>query len=129
MINMITIQGNLVNDPVLSKTDGGASVVNVTLACRRDRHGTGKDADYIRATAWEGRAEYLSKRFHKGDNIIVTGRVEEIARTPKSGTPYTYLEVRIERIESGVTAEMRKAVRGDRPPVHKEHKERKGKPY
>ena len=112
MLNFIAIQGNFVADPVLSKTkEKGKSVVNVSLACKRDSRRTSRDADFFRVTFWGDQAEYVARTFKKGDNITVEGRLEETPHTSKDGHKFSIIEIRAMHIRPGVTNEMRRLIR------------------
>lgn len=97
MINFIVVQGNLVADPVLMKTKGGASVSNARIACRRDVKGTKQNADFIRLSCWDANAERLCD-YKKGDNITVIGRLEEGQRVTKEGAHFSTYDIRVSHI-------------------------------
>ena len=112
MLNFIIIQGNLVTDPVLSKTKkNGISVVNTRIACKRDARGTGRDADFVRVSFWGAQAEYVAKNFKKGDNLTVEGRLEEVPHTTKENMSFSFMEVRASHVRSGITKKMRSLIR------------------
>ena len=75
MLNNLSIAGRLVKDPELRKTNGGVPVCRFTIACDRTT-GENKITDFFEVTAWRKNAEFITNYFHKGETIIITGRLE-----------------------------------------------------
>lgn len=73
-MNVSAITGRLTKDPELRSTGSGKSVVSFTLAVVDPDN---KDStDFIDCVAWEGRAEFLSQYFVKGQKVEVTGKIK-----------------------------------------------------
>lgn len=74
MLNKIFINGRLTTDPELKSTPTGKSVVNTTVACKRN----GKDAktDFIPISVWGTSAEYLKNYAKKGTLVSVCGELQ-----------------------------------------------------
>jgi single-strand DNA-binding protein len=70
--------GRLTADPELRTTTGGRSVVSFTLACDRSfaRQGAERETDFIDIVVWGPTAEFVSKYFHKGQLVAVSGRIQ-----------------------------------------------------
>lgn len=103
--NSITIIGNLAADPELRFIASGDAVVNFTVVDqpRSFNRETNQWQDsglplYQRCTAWRGLAENIAASLHKGDNVIVTGRI--VARPPheKDGVKYENKELEVAEI-------------------------------
>ena len=75
MLNHIVIMGRLTKEPELRTTSAGTSVASFTVAVARD-FGTQKETDFIDCVAWQQTAEFISKYFHKGSMIVVSGRMQ-----------------------------------------------------
>lgn len=78
-LNHIVIQGRLTGEPELRTTQSGVSVASFTVAVDRDfggRDGSGKETDFISVVAWRQTGEFVSKYFHKGSMIVVSGRLQ-----------------------------------------------------
>lgn len=76
-INSVTLLGRMVRDPDCKQTQSGISVVSFTVAVDRNyKSGEEREADFINCTAWRGTADFISKWFHKGDPIALTGRIQ-----------------------------------------------------
>ena len=80
---------NLTRDPELRSTADGKSVARLSLAVtpRRREQGAWVDGTttFLDATVWADQAENVAKSLHKGDRVIVIGRVETRVYTPTQG--------------------------------------------
>ncbi|MCR5664241.1 MAG: single-stranded DNA-binding protein [Oscillospiraceae bacterium] len=79
MLNHIVIMGRLTRDPELRYTQSQTPVASFTVAVDRDfggRDGGEKQTDFIDCSAWRSTAEFVSKYFHKGSMIVVSGRLQ-----------------------------------------------------
>jgi single-strand DNA-binding protein len=80
---VVTAVGNLTGDPELRFTPSGAAVAKLTVASTPrtlDRaSGEWKDGDalFLRCTAWRDLAEHIAESLHKGDRVIVQGRLKQ----------------------------------------------------
>ena len=94
MLNNIVLQGRLVLDPDLRRTQAGTAVANFTLAVDRDREVNGERiTDFIDCVAWAGSAEFLSKYFRKGQMAIISGRLQSREWEDKEGNKRRSWEV------------------------------------
>ena len=78
MLNKMIIQGNIVATPELRETQSGKSVISFRLGWNETYKET-KSELFINCVAWGYTAEFISKYFIKGSQIIVEGRL--ISRT------------------------------------------------
>ena len=87
MLNVITIGGRLTKDPELRTTQTGVSVCSFSVAVERDfaAQGQQKETDFFDCVVWRQGAEFVSKYFHKGDMILVTGRMQSRDWTDNNG--------------------------------------------
>ena len=83
-INKSIMLGRLTADPELKKTNSGKSVATFSVAL--DRGGKDKGADFPTCIAWEGRAEFICKYFHKGDWIGLEARIQTRTYEAKDGS-------------------------------------------
>ena len=113
MLNQIAIQGRLVRDPELRRTNSGKAVTSFTLVCDRDfkNQQTGeKEVDFIECVAWGGTAEMVEKYFHKGQMAVATGRLQLRDWTDKNDQKRRTAEILVNSIyfcgskESGTQA-------------------------
>ena len=76
-INNVVLSGSLSRDPEIKQTQSGVSVCNFCIAVDRQyKSGEEKICDFINCVAWRGTADFVSKWFHKGDGIGVTGSIQ-----------------------------------------------------
>ena len=74
MLNEIILQGRLTADPELKMTTTNKPVTSFSLAVERDFSTNGeKETDFINIVAWNGTAEFITKYFTKGRQMIVKG--------------------------------------------------------
>lgn len=85
-MNFIAIHGRLVRDPEMRRTQSGVAVTTITVAVDRAYSGDGeKQADFFDCVFWRQGAEFVSKYFTKGKEIIVTGEMQSRKWTDKDG--------------------------------------------
>lgn len=77
-MNKVELMGRLTKDPEIRYTQtSNTPVANFTLAVnRRWKKDTERQADFINIVAWNKTAEFVSKYFQKGLQVIVIGRME-----------------------------------------------------
>ena len=89
-LNKVVLCGRLTADPELKQTQNGIAVVSFTLAVNR-RFTRGADgqgnsqADFINCVAWRQTAEFISRYFHKGSSLCVTGSIQTRTWTDNTG--------------------------------------------
>ena len=85
-INNVVLTGRLSRDPEIKQTQSGVSVCNFCIAVDRQyKSGEEKICDFINCVAWRGTADFVSKWFHKGDGIGVTGSIQTRKWVTESG--------------------------------------------
>lgn len=101
MLNQIFIMGRLARDPEVRHTQIGVTVCSFTLAVDRDikdKQTGERKTDWIPVTAWRGTGELVSRYLHKGDSIVVVGRLEIQEWTDKQGNKRTTPNVSAENV-------------------------------
>ena len=99
MLNSISIAGRLSKDPELRTTQSGVSVASFTVAVERDFAAQGqqqREVDWFDCVAWRQGGEFVSKYFHKGDMIIVTGRMQSREWTDNNGNKRRNWEIQVD---------------------------------
>lgn len=99
-LNRTVLQGRLVADPELRTTNSGISVANIRIAVDRnfkDADGN-KGADFFTCTAWRGTADFVEKYFHKGEQIVVDGKLQNSQYTDKDGNNRTVTQVVVDSV-------------------------------
>ena len=102
MLNHIVLMGRLTRDPELRYTQSQIPVVSFCIAVDRD-FGRGEDrqTDFIDVVAWRQTGEFVSKYFHKGSMIVVSGRLQMREWTDRDGNKRTSAEVVADNVYFG----------------------------
>src|SRR6266700_1295278 len=96
---IITVAGNLTDDPDLRYTQTGVAVAAFTVASSRrafdQASGQWKDAGtlFLRCSAWRDLAEHVAETLQKGTRVIVTGRLHQRDYETTEGDKRTVYEV------------------------------------
>lgn len=96
MLNYAVVMGRLVRDVELRQINGDINKTSFSLAVDRDfkNKQTGeKETDWVDVTAIGKRADFIAKNFHKGDAMIVSGRLRYEQWTDKEGNKRSKLLV------------------------------------
>lgn len=97
MINTITIQGRLTNDPELRYVGSGKAVVKFSIA-NETGYGDKKKTSYPTFVAWEKKAEYIANYAKKGTMVVIQGTYGENAYTDKEGKSRRITEININEV-------------------------------
>lgn len=99
-MNSIVLMGRLTKDADIRSTQSGKVVASFTLAVDRPYTQNGKkEADFIACQIWGKSAEVLGKSVHKGQRILLEGRLQIRQYTDKNGNKRTAAEVVADRFE------------------------------
>lgn len=99
-MNNIVLLGRLTKDADIRSTQSGKVVASFTLAVDRPYTQNGKrEVDFIACQIWGKSAEVLGKSVHKGQRILLEGRLQIRQYTDKNGNKRTAAEVVAERFE------------------------------
>lgn len=118
---VITIIGNLTNDPELRFTPSGAAVANFTVASTPrtfDRQANEwKDGEtlFMRCSVWRDAAENVAESLHRGTRVLVTGRLRTRSYETKEGEKRTVVELDVDEVGPSLryaTAKVAKTSRG-----------------
>ena len=118
---IITIVGNLTNDPELRFTPSGAAVANFTVASTPrsfDRQTSEwKDGEtlFMRCSVWREAAENVAESLTRGTAVIVQGRLQSRTFETKEGEKRTVVELACEEVGPSLrraTAKVTKPQRG-----------------
>lgn len=94
--NTITIVGNCTRDPELRYTSGGRGVASFGVACNRRYQKDGEwveQVSFFDVTAWATLGENAASSIHKGDRVIVYGRLEQRSWETQEGEKRSKIEV------------------------------------
>lgn len=102
MNGTITLAGNLTRDPEFRVTPTGSALARFSLAVdRRWRSAAGlweQRSAYYTVVAWGTLGEHAGLSLHKGDRVVVHGRLEVVSWTPEGEAPRSRVEIVAEEI-------------------------------
>ena len=75
-MNTITEVGNLTSDPELKFTNSGMAQVKLSIAVNRKVKEV-ETTSFFNIVAWGSLAENVANSLHKGNRVIVAGRLEQ----------------------------------------------------
>lgn len=89
--------GNLTADPDLRYTPNGAAVCRLGVAVtRREREGEGwrdGETSFYDAACWRSLAENVAESLHKGDRVVVIGRLRQRSWESAEGERRSKIEI------------------------------------
>ena len=96
----VVIAGNLTRDPESRTTPNGASICSFSLAVNRRYTSGGEQKDevsYFNCSAWGKAGETIQQYLHKGDPILISGRLRQDRWTDKeTGKTRSSVEIVVE---------------------------------
>jgi single-strand DNA-binding protein len=101
---VVTVVGNLTNDPELRFTPSGAAVASFTIASNSryldKTTNEWKDADpvYMRCSVWRQYAENVAETLSKGMRVIATGRLKQRSYETREGEKRTVVEMEVDDV-------------------------------
>lgn len=78
MLNKVILMGRITADPDLRYTPQGTAVLRFSLAVQRSyvKQGEERQTDFINCVAFKSTAEFISKWFAKGSQIVIVGNLQ-----------------------------------------------------
>lgn len=122
MLNRICLQGRLTKDPEVRNTQNQSAVASFTVACDRPfKNDNGSyDADFINCVAWRQTATFIGRYFHKGDMIVLSGRLQTRTYDDRNGNKVFVTEVIVEEANFGGAPSKKEENRDTSPTDHDE---------
>ena len=97
--NKVIIGGRLTADPELKTTASGKKVCSFTVAVNRKANKDGEvKADFFNCSAWESRAEVVSKHFRKASCISIVGSLQNREWTATDGTKRYATDILVDEV-------------------------------
>ena len=118
---VITVVGNLTNDPELRFTPSGAAVASFTVAStprtldKATNEWKDGDALFLRCSIWRQAAENVAESLQRGMRVVVQGRLKQRSFETKEGEKRTVVELDVDEVGPSLkyaTAKVTKASRG-----------------
>jgi single-strand DNA-binding protein len=101
---VITVVGNLVDDPELRFTPSGAAVANFRIAStprtfdRQSNEWKDGDALFLTCSVWRQAAENVAESLQKGMRVVVQGRLKSRQYETREGEKRTVYELDVEEV-------------------------------
>ncbi|MET7574684.1 single-stranded DNA-binding protein [Streptomyces sp. NPDC005492] len=101
---VITVVGNLTDDPELRFTPSGAAVANFTIAStprtfdRQANEWKDGDALFLRASIWRQAAENVAESLTRGMRVVAQGRLRQRSYETQQGEKRTVVELEVDEI-------------------------------
>ena len=93
--------GRLTRDTEIKASGNGTEFCKFTIAVDRayTKQGEERKCDFVDCTTFGKQAAFVNKYFHKGDGIVVEGRLESDKWTDKDGNKRTSWGIMVDRVE------------------------------
>jgi single-strand DNA-binding protein len=117
---VVTLVGNLVDDPELRFTPSGAAVANFRIASTPrtyDRQsGEWKDGEslFLSCAVWRQAAENVAESLQRGMRVIVQGRLKSRTYDDREGQKRTVFEIDVDEVGPSLRSATAKVTRASR---------------
>ena len=101
-MNKVILMGRLTRDPEVRYTQNtNLTVANFAIAVNRrfKREGDTETADFFNVVAWNKTGEFVGKYFKKGQQVLVSGRLQNRNWTDQQGVKHYATDVIAEEVE------------------------------
>ncbi|ANH37683.1 Single-stranded DNA-binding protein 2 [Nocardioides dokdonensis FR1436] len=101
---VITVVGNLVDDPELRFTPSGAAVANFRIAStprtlnRQTNEWEDGEALFLACSIWRQAAENVAESLQKGMRVVVQGRLKARSYETREGEKRTVMELEVDEV-------------------------------
>src|SRR5256885_16325524 len=118
---VITTTGTPTNAPELRSPPSGAAVANFTVASpprsfdRQSNEWKDGDTLFLRCSVWRQAAENVAESLHRGNRVIVQGRLRQRSFETREGEKRTVIELEVDEVGPSLkfaTAKVSKTTRG-----------------
>jgi single-strand DNA-binding protein len=96
MLNKVILMGRITTDPELKHTPSNVAVCSFSLAV--NRRFNRNETDFIDIVAWRQQAEFISKYFTKGQQMVVCGALQTRTWEDKNGNKRKSVEVVVDEV-------------------------------
>src|SRR5215210_5596287 len=117
---VITLVGNLVDDPQLRFTPSGAAVANFRIAStprfldKQTNEWKDGESLFLTCNVWRQAAENCAESLQRGMRVIVQGRLKQRSYETKEGEKRTVYEVEVEEVGPSLKSATAKVVKTQR---------------
>ena len=117
---VITLVGNLVDDPELRFTPSGAAVASFRLAStprtfdRQSNEFKDGESLFLTCSVWRQAAENVAESLQRGTRVIVSGRLKQRSYETREGEKRTVYEVDVDEVGPSLRSATAKVTRAQR---------------
>jgi len=117
---IITVVGNLVDDPELRFTPSGAAVANFRIAStprtfdRQTNEWKDGEALFLTCSVWRQAAENVAESLQKGMRVVVQGRLKSRQYETREGERRTVFEIDVDEVGPSLKYATAKVTRASR---------------
>lgn len=117
---LITVVGNLVDDPELRFTPSGAAVANFRIAStprtfnRQTNDWEDGEALFLSCSVWRQAAENVAESLQRGMRVVVQGRLKARTYDTREGEKRTVFEIEVEEVGPSLKFATAKVARASR---------------
>ena len=117
---IITVVGNLVDDPELRFIPSGAAVASFRIAStprtfdKQANEWKDGDALFLSCSIWRQAAENVAESLQKGMRVVVQGRLKQRQYEDREGVKRTVVELEVDEIGPSLTFATAKVTRASR---------------
>ena len=117
---VITVVGNLVDDPELRFTPSGAAVANFRIAStprtfdRQTNEWKDGDALFLTCSVWRQAAENVAESLQRGMRVVVQGRLKQRSYETREGEKRTVVELEVDEVGPSLEFATAKVTRASR---------------
>ncbi|WP_296604838.1 single-stranded DNA-binding protein [Nocardioides sp.] len=117
---VITVVGNLVDDPELRFTPSGAAVANFRIAStprtfdRQTNEWKDGEALFLSCSVWRQAAENVAESLQRGMRVIVQGRLKQRSYETREGEKRTVVELEVDEVGPALAFATAKVTRASR---------------
>jgi single stranded DNA-binding protein len=130
---VITVVGNLVDDPELRFTPSGAAVANFRIAStprtfdRQSNEWKDGEALFLSCSVWRQAAENVAESLQKGMRVVVQGNLRSRQYETREGEKRTVFEIQVDEVGPSLKYATAKVTRRSDRPLPSEARRRKGR--
>ncbi len=117
---VITVVGNLVDDPELRFTPSGAAVANFRIAStprtfdKQTNEWKDGDALFLSCSVWRQAAENVAESLQRGMRVVVQGRLKQRSYETREGEKRTVVELEVDEVGPALAFATAKVTRASR---------------
>ncbi|BFP50107.1 single-stranded DNA-binding protein (plasmid) [Kitasatospora sp. CMC57] len=118
---VITLTGNLVDDPELRFTPAGAAVAKFRIAStprtfdRQTNEWKDGESLFLTCNVWRQPAENVAESLQRGMRVIVQGRLRQRSYETNEGEKRTVFEVEVDEVGPSLRSATAKVTKANRP--------------